>query len=397
MVLSGAMIFRQVLITMICVAATSIPAAEVIKLWDEGKTPYLKEGGEEDAPVLNLYPAPEPNGAAVVVCPGGGYGGLAKDHEGHQIAKWYNERGVSAYVLHYRLGSQGYHFPTQLADVQRGIRQVRANAKEWKVDPERIGVMGFSAGGHLASMAATKFNEKAYDPVDEIDEVSARPDFAVLCYAVISMNSAVTHSGSRKNLLGAEKAADEAAANHVSSENNITAETPPTFLFHTDEDRAVPPENSIKFYLGLKKHKIPAELHIYQKGPHGVGLFKGDPILGTWSDRLEDWLRSNGFFVGKFESAAVAGTVNLDGQPVSWGTATFQPEDGNLPVVTARIRNGRFSAKKEEGPVVGKSTVTFTGSIWEATEDDSDEVVSGELEETVEVTDGAKFNWEFTK
>ncbi|MDF1816619.1 MAG: alpha/beta hydrolase [Verrucomicrobiales bacterium] len=376
--------------------ASVVAQEKTIPLWAEGSAPYLKDG--DGGPTLNLYPAADGNGAAVVVCPGGGYGGLAKDHEGHQIARWYNDRGVSAYVLHYRLGSQGYHFPTQLADVQRAMRMVRGNAKEWKVDPERIGVMGFSAGGHLASMAATKFDEKAYDPVDEIDKLSARPDFAVLCYAVISMDSVSTHSGSRRNLLGPDKKDDPAAATHVSSDKNITANTPPTFLFHTDEDGAVPSENSILFYLGLRKHKIPAEMHIYQKGPHGVGLFEGDPILGTWSGHLEDWLRSNGFFAAKeFEQAAVSGTLNLDGKPVSWGTVTFYPQDRTLPVVTTRVRRGKFSAKKESGPVIAKSSVELTGSIWEETGNAADKVVEHTLAETVNVTDGAKFEWEYTK
>ncbi len=388
----------QLFLLALGIQASLLTAQEkTIPLWDEGKMPFLKEdGSEKDTPTLHIYPAPTGNGAAVVVCPGGGYGGLARDHEGHQVAKWLNARGLSAYVLHYRLGSQGYHFPAQLADVQRAIRQVRAHAGDWKIDHKRIGVMGFSAGGHLASMAATKFHEKASDPVDEIDQVSARPDFAVLCYAVISMDSAVTHQGSRINLLGPDKAADPAAASHVSSDKNITAETPPTFLFHTDEDSGVPPENSILFYLGLKKHQIPAELHIYQKGAHGVGLNEGDPILGTWSSHLENWLRSNKFFAQTVTRAAVSGQVTLDGHPVSSGSITFHPEDSNLPVVTARIRRGKFSAKSAEGPVLGTSRVTFSGSIWEETSAPEDIIVKRTIETPVKVVDGAAFKWDFT-
>jgi acetyl esterase/lipase len=310
-----------------------------------------------------------------VICPGGGYGSLAKDHEGHQPAHWFNEQGVSAFVLHYRLGSQGHHYPAQLADVQRAIRWVRSCAEQYQLDPQRIAVMGFSAGGHLASMAATLFEEKAYDSSDEVDQVSARPDFAILCYPVISLDSAVTHSGSRKNLLGPERAADDAFARKLSSELNVTERTPPTFLFQTDEDTAVPAENAIRFYLALRAKKIPAELHSYQRGPHGVGLYLGDPILGTWSKHLSDWLRTNAFFSPAQPRAALSGEVLLDGKPVSWGSLAFHPQDQRFPVTTLRVRNGKFSVKKAEGPIIGSTRVTFEGSIWEATGANQDRAV----------------------
>lgn len=361
---------------------------EEMPLWPEGKTPYAKEkDAETGRPKLYLYPVKDESkrtGCAVVVCPGGGYGGLAIDHEGNQIARWYNERGISAYVLHYRLGSSGHHFPTQLADVQRAIRQVRAHAKEWNHDPERIGVMGFSAGGHLSSMAVTKFDEKAYEPSDDVDKVSARPDFGVLCYPVISTDPEIAHMGSRRNLLGPDKADDEAAAKHVSSELNVTDQTPPTFLFHTAEDSAVPVENSVRFYLALQKHNIPSEMHLYQKGPHGVGLFLGDPILGTWSGHLYDWLRTNGFLTGKeVARVPVSGDVTLDGQPISWGSVTFYPEDPNVPDTTVRIRRGKFRADASSGPIAVPSKLKFSGSIWEETQNPDDGVVEidGEMVE----------------
>lgn len=354
-------------------------AQEPIPLWPEGKTPYaLPIDAETGSPSLHLYPTKGKEGhtgAAVVICPGGGYGGLAKDHEGNQPAQWFNEQGVSAYVLHYRLGSQGHHYPTQLADVQRAIRWVRANAESQGLDPNRIAVMGFSAGGHLASMAATLYDEKAYEASDAIDEASARPDFAILCYPVISFDRAVTHGGSRKNLLGPERDGDDALAAKLSSENNVTEKTPPTFLFQTDADTAVPAENAVRFYLALRAKKVPAEMHLYQDGPHGVGLYLGDPVLGTWSGHLADWLRANFFFAPAQPRAAVSGEATLDGQPVSWGAISFRPENGNLPVTTVRVRNGKFSAKAEEGPVVGKATLAFEGSIWEATGSAEDEVV----------------------
>ncbi len=359
--------------------ASSI-SAEQLPLWPEGKTPYAKpidkETGSPSISVYSTKGAKNHTGAAVVICPGGGYGGLAKDHEGRQVAQWFNEQGVSAFVLQYRLGSQGHHYPTELADVQRAIRRVRSQAGEFGLATDRIAVMGFSAGGHLASMAATLFDENAYEASDAIDEVSARPDFAILCYPVISMDSRITHMGSRKNLLGPDKAADDAFAAKVSSEKNVTAETPPTFLFQTNADTAVPAENATRFFLACREHGVPVEFHCYQNGPHGVGLNRGDPILGGWSDLLKNWLLVNSFYAEAKPQAAVRGKVNLDGEPVSSGVITFQPEDKNQRMTSVRVRRGNFSAKAEVGPILGKSTLTFEGSIWETTGNPEDKAVS---------------------
>ena len=373
-------------------------AQESTPLWPEGKTPYSKPiDAETGSPSLHLYPTKgdeSHNGAAVVICPGGGYGGLAIDHEGHQPAQWFNEQGVSAFVLHYRLGSQGHHYPTQLADVQRAVRWVRAHAEEYGLDPERIAVMGFSAGGHLASMSATLYDREAYDATDAVDEVSARPDFAILCYPVIMMDSEYAHGGSRKNLLGPDKAEDDELAASVATEKNVTADTPPTFLFQTNADSAVPAENATSFFLALRKAGVPAEYHCYQDGPHGVGLYRGDPVLGTWSDLLSNWLRANSFFAPPQERVPVSGSVTLDGEPVSWGVLSFYPENENLPIVSVRARRGKFSAGAEDGPVIGKSTIKFEGSIWEATRDAADSVVKleglkpGSDAMTVEVKEG---------
>lgn len=359
-------------------------AQESTSLWPDGQTPYtLPIDAETGSPSLHLYPTQGKeghNGAAVVICPGGGYGGLATDHEGHQPARWFNEQGVSAFVLHYRLGSQGHHYPTQLADVQRAIRWVRAHAGDYGLDENRIAVMGFSAGGHLASMAATIYDREAYEASDDIDEVSARPDFAILCYPVISMDPEISHGGSRKNLLGPEKSDDDEFAATVSSEKNVTADTPPTFLFQTNADSAVPAENATRFFLAMRKAGVPVEYHCYQDGPHGVGLYRGDPVLGTWSGLLSNWLRANSFFAAPQARAAVSGSVTLDGEPVSWGVLSFYPENENLPIVSVRVRRGGFSAKAEEGPVMGKATVRFEGSIWEATGDESDRALKLEEE-----------------
>ncbi len=361
------------------IALMPISAQESQSLWPEGKTPYAKPVDvETGSPSLSLYltqGSGQHNGAAVVICPGGGYGGLAKDHEGHQPAQWFQEQGVSAFVLQYRLGSQGHHYPTQLADVQRAIRWVRSHASEFGLDTNRIAVMGFSAGGHLASMGATLYDVSAYDASDELDEVSARPDFAILCYPVISMDRAVTHGGSRKNLLGPDRFEDDEMAATVSSDLNVTEDTPPTFIFQTNEDSAVPAENAARLFLALRQHQVPVEMHVYQNGPHGVGLYRGDPVLGTWSGLLKNWLRSNSFFAPAEERVAVKGAVTLDGQPVSWGVLTFHPENEALPVISVRVRRGRYSASEKQGPVAGVAHLSFEGSIWEATGSEDDHVV----------------------
>lgn len=274
-------------------------------LWPEG-APAATGSAETDIPALLAFPAPpeSANGCAVVVCPGGGYGGLAMDHEGHQIAAWLNERGISAWILRYRLGSKGYHHPVQKGDVLRAVRTVRFHAAQNGVDPLRIGVWGFSAGGHLASTAATHFDAGTPDAADPIDRVSSRPDFAVLCYPVITMDEKFTHKGSRRNLFGQDRYDDASLVELLSNENRVTSNTPPTFLFHTTEDQAVPVENAVRFFSALRASGVAAsELHIYQKGRHGVGLAQSDPVLATWPGRLHDWLRVNGF-LNKPDAAA---------------------------------------------------------------------------------------------
>jgi enterochelin esterase family protein len=263
-----------------------------VLLWPHG-APGAVGDTPADQPAITVYTPPpgKANGAAVVICPGGGYGFLASEHEGRQPARWLNERGVTAFVLRYRIAPR-YHHPAPMEDVQRALRTVRARAAEWHVDPQRIGVWGFSAGGHLASTAGTHFDSGKADAEDPIDRASCRPDFLILCYPVISMTPPYTHMGSRVNLLGKE--ADPKLVEQFSNETQVTSQTPPSFLFHTDEDRAVPPENSVLFFLALKKAGVPAELHIYEKGRHGVGLAPRDPILSSWPDRLAAWLNTRG-------------------------------------------------------------------------------------------------------
>ncbi len=279
-------------------AAAAEPKVEL--LWPEG-APGAKGTAEGDKPSLTIYlPPPEKaTGTAVVICPGGGYGHLAVDHEGHQIAQWLNSFGVAGFIVQYRHSASGagYGHPAPLQDAQRAIRTVRSRAKEWGVDPGRIGIIGFSAGGHLASSAATHFNESLGEPKDQTDRVSCRPDFAILVYPVISFTEPFTHTGSRKNLLGAN--ADAKLIEKMSSERQVTPQTPPTFLIHTWEDRVVPAENSISFYLALRKAKVPAEMHIFLKGAHGFGL--GQKLAGAsaWPGLCQKWMEESGLLKSK--------------------------------------------------------------------------------------------------
>ena len=265
---------------------------KTILLWENG-APGAQGQTDDDKPSLTIYRTFDPKtpGAAVIVAPGGGYGFLASNHEGRQVANWFNSLGVTAFVLKYRLGPR-YHHPIELGDAQRAIRWVRSHAQEFGVSSDRIGIMGFSAGGHLASTAETHFDNGDPKASDSIDRVSSRPDFAILGYPVITFEPPYAHSGSAENLLGENP--DPKLIDELSNERHVTARTPPTFLFSTSEDTAVPSENSVSFYAALHRAGVPAELHIFEKGPHGVGLDLGDPVLGEWPPLLAHWLRARG-------------------------------------------------------------------------------------------------------
>ena len=273
-----------------CMAAVAQPVTESLY---GGKAPGAIGDEDLDKPTLTRYLADptKATGTAVVVCPGGGYGALAMDHEGKQIAEYLNNLGVSAFVLKYRLGPR-YRHPAPLQDAQRAIRTVRSRAAEWGVKPDRVGIWGFSAGGHLASTAATHFDAGRTEAADAIERASSRPDFAILAYPVITFVNEHVHKGSRRNLLG--DTPDDKLVQYLSNETQVTPQTPPTFLFHTNEDAGVPPENSVLFYLALRKAGVPAEMHIYERGRHGVGLAPRDPVLSSWGARLSDWLRIRG-------------------------------------------------------------------------------------------------------
>jgi acetyl esterase/lipase len=223
------------------------------------------------------------------------------DHEGRYVASWLNAMGISAFVLKYRLGPK-YHHPIELGDAQRALRMVRARAQEFGVLTDRIGMMGFSAGGHLASTAATHFDAGKPDAADPVDRAGSRPDFLILGYPVISSDPAIRHAGSFRNLLGDNP--DPKLLEDLSNDRRVTSETPPTFLFHTTADTGVPPENSVRFYLALVRAKVPAEMHIFENGPHGVGLALGDPALSAWPTLLANWLRGRGLLARPADGAA---------------------------------------------------------------------------------------------
>lgn len=260
-----------------------------IELWPEG-APYAMGNGLEDRPALTPYFVDNKGGTtpAVVVLPGGGYHGRAA-HEGEPIAQWLNTLGITAFVLDYRVAP--YQHPAPLEDAKRALRYVRSQAEAWNLDPTRVGILGFSAGGHLASTAGTHYDGGDKLAADPLERCSSRPDYMVLCYPVISMGE-YRHDGSRTNLLGAKPSEDEIRL--LSNELQVTADTPPTFLWHTSDDPAVPVENALLFAGALSRNKVPFELHSYQTGRHGLGLAKDHPEAFTWPDLCARWLKRIG-------------------------------------------------------------------------------------------------------
>jgi acetyl esterase/lipase len=269
-----------------------IQDGQIIPLW-QGPAPGALGTQDSDVPAITVFlpRTMAANTPAVIVCPGGGYVSLASNHEGRQVASYLNSLGIAAFLLRSRLGPR-YHHPIELGDAQRAIRMLRAHASEWRMDPVRIGIMGFSAGGHLAMTAGTLFDAGDPSAPDPIDRAGSRPDFTVFGYPVISMTESWTHQGSKNNLLGANP--DPELARRLSGELAVTKQTPPAFLFHTNADTTVPAENSVYYYLALRKAGVPAEMHIFENGPHGVGLANADPALSEWSKLLANWLRGRG-------------------------------------------------------------------------------------------------------
>ncbi len=268
---------------------------QTITLWPNG-TPGAIGDADADKPEMTFYRGGR-SGTAVIIAPGGAYRNLSMDSEGRQEAYWFNAMGVTAFVLKYRLTP--YHHPAELNDAQRAIRIVRARAQEFGIQPDRIGMMGFSAGGHLAATAGTHFDAGKADAVDPVERVSSRPDFLILCYPVISFQSSVAganilnaYAASGRNLLGDNP--DQKTLDDLSDELQVTAQTPPAFLYHTTNDNLVAVENSVQFYLALRKAHVAAEMHLFENGPHGSGMGMTDPSLSAWPTLLMNWMRGRG-------------------------------------------------------------------------------------------------------
>jgi acetyl esterase/lipase len=304
---------RQI-ITLFCLSffmTNSFSQNTILKLWPDGIPGSIKNEAYSETPVetkeigtiytkvtdptISVYlPAPgKATGTAVLICPGGGYEILASSHEGNDIAKWLNENGIAGIVLKYRLPSDIIMKDKSvgpLQDVQEAMRIIRRKSEEWKINPKKVGVIGFSAGGHLASTLSTHYSEKVYSAKDT---VNARPDFSILIYPVISFDASFTHTGSRNNLIG--KDPSEEAIKHFSNELQITKDTPPAFLVHSSDDEVVPVKNSLLYYENLLKNKVTAELHLFQKGGHGYGLAINKPTQSAWPELCIKWLNANGF------------------------------------------------------------------------------------------------------
>lgn len=267
-------------------------AGTTVALWT-GRAPGAVGDGDDDKPTLTVFlPTTNPTRTGVVIAPGGGYQHLAFKKEGEDIAHWLNERGVAAFVLKYRLGPV-YHHPVELGDARRAVRLVRAHAAEYGIDPTRLGMWGFSAGGHLTATAGTLAEPGNPSSADVVEQQPSRPSFLVLAYPVITLTEPSAHTGSRKYLLGPDP--DPKLIDLLSAEKQVTADTPPTFLFATTDDPVVPVMNSVLFYSALVAHKVPAEIHLFQHGPHGAGLAQSFPDLKTWPDLLATWMRARGY------------------------------------------------------------------------------------------------------
>ena len=294
--LMSVLAFADSSIAVIAQAAVPPPSPAFTPIYD-GTAPDSKGTEDKDAPHVLVYLPPKGAAptSAVVICPGGGYAGLAMDHEGRNEANWFARHGIAGFVLQYRLPAQGYRHPVPMHDGQRAIRWVRSHAAEYNIDPQKIGVMGFSAGGHEASTIATHFDAGDPNAKDPIDRVSCRPDFAVLVYAVISMKDGVTHGGSKANLLGPNP--DPALVANLSNETQVTKDTPPMILFHSVDDGAVPIENSRDMLMALSQNHVPGELHEYSTGGHGFGwgATPDNSPKGWFDETLYAWMKRMGF------------------------------------------------------------------------------------------------------
>ena len=266
----------------------SAQTKKTLLLWPDG-APNALGDKEQDKPKLMVSVPEKPNGTAIVIFPGGGYGHLAMGHEGEQISDWFNRLGIATFICDYRHRGKGYGHPAPMQDAWQAIRTVRAKAKQWGIDPQKIGVIGFSAGGHLASTVSNHFAPAH----SETESVSTRPDFAILCYPVIALGEKHSNLGSQRRLLG--KNADEKLIQKFSNEKQVSKDTPPTFLWSTADDKVVKVENSLHYFAALRKNNIPAALHVFPSGRHGLGMAKGNPSVSQWTTLCENWLRGQGY------------------------------------------------------------------------------------------------------
>ncbi|MBP1613449.1 MAG: alpha/beta hydrolase [Bacteroidetes bacterium] len=280
---------KTILVTVLLFMAVSVQAQKPIEipLWPNGAPNTNGQKGEEEngengrvsnilKPDITVYCADKPNGMAIIMCPGGGYARLAMNHEGHDMASWFNTQGITYIVLKYRMPNG--HNEVPLSDAEQAIRLVRQHATEWKIDPTKVGIMGASAGGHLASTLATHYSSK-----------ETRPDFQILLYPVVTMNPSYTHGGSRENLITKTPTAE--LEKKYSNELQVTTETPQAFIALSSDDKAVPPQNSVNYYLALLKNNVPATIHIYPTGGHGWGFRDNFIYKRQWTEELEKWLR----------------------------------------------------------------------------------------------------------
>jgi acetyl esterase/lipase len=263
-------------------------ADEIKLLWRDG-APDAKGDSVIDKPTLTVFlpDQQDTTKTGIVIFPGGGYSHLAMEKEGYKVARWFNSLGIAAFVVKYRLGMR-YHHPSQLMDGKRAMQMVRKNSQKWHVNPDRIGIMGFSAGGHLASTVGTHFDTGNPNASDPLEKYSSRPDFMILIYPVITMKKDFTHMGSRTNLLGVDP--DSSLVQNLSNETQVTPQTPPTFLVHTSNDSGVPVSNSVQFYTALREAGVAAEMHVFEDGPHGFGLARQYDLLSGWTDLCKNWL-----------------------------------------------------------------------------------------------------------
>jgi acetyl esterase/lipase len=288
--------------TLFFLMSTSFAQEKIFLYPSEEKVTIAGFEKDTEPPFIQYFKAntDSAHGGAILVCPGGGYGHLADQHEGADVANFYNQYGFDAFVLHYRLNDfaqAGHRFPDQYRDVTTAMRIIRSRAKEFKINPDKIGIIGFSAGGHLASMATTMHLDVNRKSKNTLDQVSSRPAFSILIYPVITLSGAAAHIGSRENLLG--KNPDNQLVDSLSTQNRVDEHTPPTFIVFSNDDNVVPPENGVLFYNALRKHKIPTSLFIFDHGGHGYGMAPKDKVLNTWPGLSVKWLERLGYKMKK--------------------------------------------------------------------------------------------------